>query len=532
MAEGATQAATAVCIGWFVIAVVDFLLGLTCGRRYSAFLATRNIELGLGQLRLRTIRFNRYFFRLGRFQQRCWAIWFGLGTIVGVVAMVLAPVVLVVSLWSSFQLLLPHLWAVFVPSGHDGHHAAADATMPVAVPRAASSGGHPSRPVLTAIVPGVTVPLSHFGYLFLTIVVSALLHEMGHAVAAVVEGVRVQGFGAFVFFIYPGAFVELHPIHLGLVRPIQQLRIYCAGVWHNTIVLLVALILTWNLPGLLLLAYDRGDGLAVADVAPQSPLRESLADGDVITSIDFCTLQNGKDWMRCLNQSHVMYQTGRTGLCVPSALMASGHVSWTPRHPSDLDCCADSAGHSYLSSHLCFQAAGQGAHPTRGDGGFSCLPVRQVIATSAVRRCSQLSDCNSDHFCANITAESLSTRLLAINRKDGWPVLFFGSMGDVYRGLTLSEYVPRSEMVHVAWPAVIDTSLRYLSSISAAFAVLNMLPTFSMDGEFAFGSLLRALELDEGLRERVEAVTTKTCGALLSTTLVAEFIKLWFRRWP
>ena len=43
------------------------------------------------------------------------------------------------------------------------------------------------------------------------------------------EQVRVNGFGMFVFVVYPGAFVDLFTTHLTLVSPTQQLRIFCAG---------------------------------------------------------------------------------------------------------------------------------------------------------------------------------------------------------------------------------------------------------------------------------------------------------------
>lgn len=43
------------------------------------------------------------------------------------------------------------------------------------------------------------------------------------------EQVRVNGFGLFVFVVYPGAFVDLFTSHLNLISPTQQLRIFCAG---------------------------------------------------------------------------------------------------------------------------------------------------------------------------------------------------------------------------------------------------------------------------------------------------------------
>lgn len=48
------------------------------------------------------------------------------------------------------------------------------------------------------------------------------------------EQVRVNGFGMFVFVVYPGAFVDLFTTHLNLISPVQQLRIFCAGKEKTT----------------------------------------------------------------------------------------------------------------------------------------------------------------------------------------------------------------------------------------------------------------------------------------------------------
>lgn len=42
---------------------------------------------------------------------------------------------------------------------------------------------------------------------------------------------RLNGFGMFMFVIYPGAFVDLFTTHLNLISPVQQLRIFCAGMY-------------------------------------------------------------------------------------------------------------------------------------------------------------------------------------------------------------------------------------------------------------------------------------------------------------
>lgn len=41
------------------------------------------------------------------------------------------------------------------------------------------------------------------------LIIAGILHELGHALAALIANVRLNGFGFFVFGIYVGAFTEL-----------------------------------------------------------------------------------------------------------------------------------------------------------------------------------------------------------------------------------------------------------------------------------------------------------------------------------
>jgi len=80
------------------------------------------------------------------------------------------------------------------------------------------------------------------------------------------EQVRVNGFGMFFMAVYPGAFVDLYTEHLTVISPLRQLRIYCAGVWHNAVLVLVGLVLLWSLPYFLVPIYVTGQGAVVLNV--------------------------------------------------------------------------------------------------------------------------------------------------------------------------------------------------------------------------------------------------------------------------
>ena len=74
------------------------------------------------------------------------------------------------------------------------------------------------------------------------------------------------GFGWFILPIFCGAYVELQTDHLQVISAFRQLRIYCAGVWHNCISALIAAGLYFLLPFVYLLFYSTEGGVIVSDV--------------------------------------------------------------------------------------------------------------------------------------------------------------------------------------------------------------------------------------------------------------------------
>ena len=58
--------------------------------------------------------------------------------------------------------------------------------------------------------------------------------------------------------------------YLQAISPMQQLRIFCAGVWHNFIIVVAAICVLVSLPWLLWPAYSVGKGVAITSVAEVS----------------------------------------------------------------------------------------------------------------------------------------------------------------------------------------------------------------------------------------------------------------------
>lgn len=303
---------------WTALYVADLVLQRFCTRRYTAVLEAWGLQLSPGHVQAKTTRLNRWIFRLGRALPGFWSVWFSMGTVFGVAALVAGPFLLAANLVYFVYSIVPSLIGLSAAtSGADTLNATEQASVQV----------------LTPIIPGITVPASHFVYFVLCVFISGMLHELGHGLAAVVEGVRVQATGAFMAILYVGAFVELHTEQLHLSRPIQQLRIACAGVWHNFIVFLCALGLLAAMPTLLFPWYSRGSGVVVTEVAPQSALENSLFPGDVIVSLGrSCPVTSAEAWTACLMEKQSSFVAGFRGQCIPTDMLEHARAMHSDRH--------------------------------------------------------------------------------------------------------------------------------------------------------------------------------------------------------
>ena len=136
---------------------------------YVMFLHRAGFELKLFQIKWTTQSLNRLFTRLGTWRPAVMGVWFSVGAYLSSLLLVPAMVLLVRTL-------------VF-------------ALMP-----ATARADADDRIVLQPVLPGVNMPLEDLGYYFVTLLVCSVIHEAGHALAAVHEDVRVLSFGGLVFF--------------------------------------------------------------------------------------------------------------------------------------------------------------------------------------------------------------------------------------------------------------------------------------------------------------------------------------------
>lgn len=75
---------------------------------------------------------------------------------------------------------------------------------------------------------------------------------------------HITGFGFMLVFILPVAYVRLEGVET--LSAVKQLKIYCAGVWHNIILTFAASLLLLLLPWLSYPFYEFGNGVQVTSI--------------------------------------------------------------------------------------------------------------------------------------------------------------------------------------------------------------------------------------------------------------------------
>lgn len=417
---------------WFLVNLIHILLTKLLGEKYNFFLSRNGIFVKFVQLQWHTKRFNS---TLSHGFVRCFnskiALWFTFGAYFGILAMFFSIIILMYTLIASFS------------------------------PSASSEDSK----ILTPVVPGVNLPNSQIIPYLLTLLISGIFHEYGHALAAAREGVSMYGAGLFMFLIYPAAFVDLNTEALKRCDAFQRLRIFCAGVWHNCIMMVVAY-LVWNsLPVLLLFfGYTKQHAVTVTSVQHGSALHNQVISGTQIYSINGCPVHDKVSWGQCLWK---MYDPSVTpGNCVNNRQLN--------QLISDLNCCEDGV---VSPKSICFDSE---------VGGTQCLPARQTIKFPA---------CQSDEECGNGYCykphSNEGVLIQVLHSSSDEKSLFIGDPSHLYYSIDVSDY--KSKLFWAELPNCIEMFMIYVVSLSGALAIFNAVPAFYLDGQHMLDAFLELI---------------------------------------
>lgn len=459
---------------WAAVLFTDSLLRSCQNHPYIRLMERAGIVLKFGQIRLTTTRYNRIFVWLGNKKVKFQKIWFSIGAVIAALLVVPSICILVMTIARNT-----------FPSRDN------------------------SEQVLSAVLPGVNLPTNEIPFYSIALIFCIVFHELGHALAAVREEVKILGSGLAVIGIFPAAFVDISTEHVLSIHPWQQLKVFSAGIWHNVTLMLGAIALLMVAPHVFSLGYYHGSGVVVKQIVQDFP--PGLVIGDHITGINGCHVRDLASWHKCL---HKVAMQPHEGFCLTDAYLESykWNRSGLTIYTDAIECCSpdDQRG-------VCF--AWLNPSPERQKiKMFACLPARQILRQS-VSNCFSEEECESNSYCI-MPALDNTTRLVRVSRTDQEDVLYICPVPELYYAVKPSNYVPKFKFLPIAIPDVLETFMEYLISFSGALAILNAIPCYALDGQWITSALVE-LGLSRVIASRQKRGTICRTIVILGTVLLA-----------
>nr|SVE85575.1 EOG090X08FA [Daphnia pulicaria] len=413
-------------------------------QRYSSFLNRFPVQIDFMNVRWTTSMFNKALCSWAMMRLKFLSKWYNVGTVITLLLCIPSLILLGSTALVSFENMMTN---------------------------------KKEEAMLQPVVPGVNLPSYDLPYYLITLLVCTVVHEAGHAIAAVSDQVPLVSIGLILWLIIPAAFVELPTSNVVGLSPWKQLKIYCAGVWHNIVLSAMAFAVLMMLPILLIPLFQSGAGVSVVNLnAYSTDGHHDFQVGDQLTQINDCHVTGVESWRLCLTA--VLLES--SGFCLDNSYLASSSSS------DQLGCCNDS---ELSRSHLCFLSS-----PNFVPKKYHCLRAREVSQLSSAwcsnhKGCSSVNQsCLMPSFHSESVNETDSSRLIIVKRKSADPVLFAGLPNEIYLSVYVSDYVPRI-FIGPQFINFIEHLLRYISSFSAGLAVLNVVPCIFMDGHHIVGAL-------------------------------------------
>nr|CAI5853958.1 unnamed protein product [Callosobruchus analis] len=410
---------------------------------YMKFLEETGIQLKFFSLCWKTKAFNRTLLRWGNASPRYLQLWFKIGT----------RFTIIVFPFSLFLLL----YSIFVNITSKG-----DSTS--------------SQFVLQPVLPGVNLPASELTYYSLTLILCTVVHEIGHALAAVLYDVNIIEVGANVVFVLPFAYVNLCTDRFLALRPKHALTILCAGVWHNIVLSIFASFLYFVLPTLFSLCFHVNNGVSITDITKNSYLSSSkgLNVGDTVFQINGCDVRDENSWYDCLAKT----DKTKPAFCIEPDLIHQFDESVPLKHLGEghVECCKVNK-----QENICFE------YLDPADGilelpSHVCLPARTVVERSEHFCSSTPYMCPTNLYCFRpMLANSTNMFKIATATRD---IIFIGLVSDLYRTVQVSSYIPKYLFKTTAMPDAITKFLKYITVMSLGLAIVNVLPCKFMDGQY------------------------------------------------
>ncbi|TDL22534.1 hypothetical protein BD410DRAFT_788348 [Rickenella mellea] len=384
---------------------------------------------------------------------------------------------------------------------------------------------------LNPIIPGVTVPLWHLPIVIITLFVTQIVHEAGHAISAASDALPLHSLGFSLTIILPSAFTSLSP-SISLLPVVARLRIISAGAWHNLIFWSIIYIASlagvshvWEFIGWIDVS-DRG--IVVLSVDQDSPLFYHLNAGTVITHLDDNAMRTGNEfdtWFSYLSESSIPLASSE-GWCVDA--------TWFEEQSSS--CCTEASGlsHPPATQVSCFM-------PFQNNDAVSlnsaqrrhCIDPIPVLTpnhpNTPVLRCTATTDCvgvesaGLDRKSWECVRPDDMAQLLRISvEPPHWDsrrtnsslrktIIWSGPKWEVLAQVEVGKYQPRSPYLPLWLPDLVSLFCQYLGTISLSLYFFNLFCLPFLDGSQLLSCLLDA-SATEPPPENIDLESAQTPG--------------------
>uniref|UniRef100_A0A8D8Y7P6 Membrane-bound transcription factor site-2 protease n=1 Tax=Cacopsylla melanoneura TaxID=428564 RepID=A0A8D8Y7P6_9HEMI len=303
---------------------------------YINFMTKHNIKIHFLYITLQTKTFNRMIYKISHVNitKKCpsikYTLIYNMGVVCTIVSIPISVYVIVQSVYSN--LVKPQSSSLYM-NDNEEHYIN-----------------------VKPLVIGVNLPMSHLFYYITSLLVCIVIHELGHAVCALHENIRLNYVGIVLVFIIPVIYVDIENIHTAQVpiSVLAKLRIYCAGIWHNILLTLLMYVILYSFPILTSPLYLVNEGVQVTHMGFNSPLKTTagkfgLEPFDVIVKINECRVVNEMTYKQCLLQLNSSKNIKR-GYCLTNEFVEKQQETFKSNELEDKDdCCARNQ-----TKHLCF----------------------------------------------------------------------------------------------------------------------------------------------------------------------------------
>lgn len=338
---------------------------------------------------------------------------------------------------------------------------------------------------LEIMIPGVNLPVNEIGYYICALGLCSVIHELGHALAAVLVDVPVTGFGVQLTLLFPVAFTEINTDRLNAAKLWHKLRVLTAGIWHNILLAGVCYLVFVSLFVIFLPIYSSNSGVIVIEVHQKSPVlgARGMSPGDIVKEINGCSVRNMDEWFSCLKRS--IQQT--PAYCISSDFILNHDETVPLFHTADglIECCDPN-----VKKNVCFEKEVEEEEHLLETPQHMCLDARTAIEHSSKFCHEDVSKC-VDSFCIRPMLSN-STTIIQIHRQNtDQDMMYIGHPADISRTVFVSEFIPKTSIFPPQFADGVAQFLRYVIVFSLGLAFVNALPCYSFDGQHIVSTLVQ-----------------------------------------